>query len=280
VAYIFWTEKARQALAARQYPQAEQLASQSLRLRPDQPKAFHVLAQAKFAQANFSGAAAAYRKILEVNSSHTEIVALYAQALAAADRRTAVTEFRTWADTLKGERPREVNLAAAGLSLLAGDAEPGRKLESELQQSGETQAPLLIGQLGWWNYWDGNYQKALDLLSEATQQRPGDTKLGLRLAWAMIEVRRYGDALQTLEIAVYQQPNDSERAMARAVTRWQAQEHDQALIDFNAAVGGQPEWGNLDWVRSLYSPLVTQSIREMQAERERRRSKNKPVASR
>jgi beta-barrel assembly-enhancing protease len=280
VAYIFWTEKARKALAARQYPQAEQLAGQSLRLRPDQPKAFQVLALAQFAQANFSGAAAAYRKILEVNSSHTEIVAAFAQALAAADRRTAVAEFRTWADTLKGERPREVNLAVAGLSLLAGDGEPGRKLESELQQSGEAQAPLWIGQLGWWNYWDGNYQKALDLLSEAAQQRPGDTKIGLRLAWAMIEVRRYGDALQTLEITVYQQPNDSERAMARAVTRWQAQEHDQALIDFNAALDGQPEWGNVDWVKSLYSPLVTQSIREMQAERERRRTKNKSVRSR
>ena len=61
--------------------------------------------------------------------------------------------------------------------------------------------------------------------------------------------------------------------MARAVTRWQAQEHDEALVDFNAALAGQPEWENSSWVKALYSPLVTQSIQEMQAERERRKQK-------
>jgi len=113
-------------------------------------------------------------------------------------------------------------------------------------------------------------------LSEATQQRPGDTKLALQLAWAMIEVRRYGIALQTLEITGSQQ--ESEPEMARAVARWQAQEHDQALLDFNVALGEQPEWENSSWVKALYSPLVAQSIHEMQAERERRRQKTRRAA--
>ena len=64
VAYIFWTARARNALDSEKYAQAEELANQSLRLRPDQPKAFQVLALARFAQRDFSGAAAAYRKIL------------------------------------------------------------------------------------------------------------------------------------------------------------------------------------------------------------------------
>ncbi|MGH9642574.1 MAG: M48 family metalloprotease, partial [Terriglobales bacterium] len=90
VAYIFWTAKAQSALAAKKYPQAEQLALQSLRLRPDQPKALQALALARFAQVNFAGAAEAYRKILEIDkTSHPEIIAGYAQALAAADRRSA-----------------------------------------------------------------------------------------------------------------------------------------------------------------------------------------------
>jgi len=267
VAYIFWTARARKALDTREYPQAEQLASQSLRLRPDQPKAFQVLALARFAQANFSGAAEAYRQILDIDkTSHPEIIAAYAQALAAADRASALAEFQRWAESVKGEKPREVDVAAAGLALLAGDSEPERKLEIELKKSDDEPAPLWIGELGWWHYLNGNYQDAVDLLSEATQQRPSDTELSLQLAWAQIEVRRYGDALQAIQSTAYLQAIQPERAMARAVTHWQAQEHDQALLDFNLALRERPEWGNSAWVKALYSPLVTRNIQEMQAE--------------
>jgi predicted Zn-dependent protease len=281
VAYIFWTAKARKALDARQYPQAEQLANQSLRLRTDQPKAFQVLALTQFAQGNFSGAAAAYRKILEIdNTSHPEIIGVYAQALAAADRKSALGEFRQWTLSIKSEKPREVDVAAAGLALLAGDSEPDRRLSAELKQSGDVQASKWTGELGWWHYMGGDYQKAVELLSEATQQRPGDAKLTLQLAWALIEIRRYGDALQKLESIVYEQRIESEESMVRAAARWQAQEQDQALRDFSVALGGQPEWGNSIWVKALYSPLVGQSIQEMQSERERRKQKARAAASR
>jgi beta-barrel assembly-enhancing protease len=274
VAYIFWTAKAQAALEARKYSPAEQLANQSLKLRPDQPKAFQVLALARFAQADFSGAAEAFRKILQIDkASHPEIVTAYAQALAAADRKNAAAEFERWADSLNGEKPREVDVLEAGLKLLDNDPEPARRLENEFRQSSDRQASLWIGQLGWWEYLSGNYPKAVELLSEATQQRPGDTELGLQLAWATIEVRRYRDALQALEINVYQQQTEPERAMARAVAHWQAQEPDAAMLDFDVAVGGEPEWGNPNWVQALYSPLVAQSVREMQAERLRRDQK-------
>jgi len=280
VAYIFWTARAGNALDAGKYAQAERLANQSLRLRPDQPRAFQVLAGAQFAQANFSGAAAAYRKILESDSSNPQIIASYAQALAGADRRSAVAEFRRWTESVTGEKPREVELAAAGLGLLAGDPEAAHRLEIELQQIGDVQAPVWKGELGWWHYLKGDYQKSLDLLSEAVQQRPGDMKLWLLLAWTQIEIRRYGDALQTLDGAVYEQKVQPERAIIRAVARWQAQERDRALLDFNVAVDGQPEWENSSWVQALYSPLVAQSIQEMQDERERRRQKARVAASR
>jgi predicted Zn-dependent protease len=281
VAYIFWTAKARNALDAKKYAQAEQLANQSLRLRPDQPKALQVLARAQFAQANFSGAAAAYLKILEIDqASHPEIIAAYAQALAAADRNNAAAEFRQWANGIKGEMPREIEVAAAGLALLAGNPEPARKLQIELQQSGNMQAPEWIGELGWWHYRDGNYQEAAELLSGAVQQRPGNATVGVQLAWAQIEIRRYSDALQTLQSAAYRQQTDPGQAMARAVAHWRAQDNDQALLDFNLALSGQPEWETPGWAKALYSPLVAQSVQEMQAERERRKQKVRVAATR
>ena len=280
VAYIFWTAKARTALDARQYAQAEQLANRSLQLRPDQPKALQVLALARFAQANFSGAAETYRKILEIdNTAHPEIIASYAQALAAADRRSAPAEFERWANGVKSEKPREVEVSAAGLALLAGDPEAARRLDVELKQSSDVRAPSWAGELAWWQYLAGDYQKSVEMLSEAQQARPGDFKLGLELAWALIEIRRYSDALGILATAAYDPPSQPERAMARAVARWQAQEHDAALVDCNAALGGRSEWENPSWVKVLYSPLVTQSVQEMQAERERRRMQKARAAA-
>jgi predicted Zn-dependent protease len=282
VAYLFWTARAQRALDAGKYAQAEQLANESLRLRPDQPRAFQVLAEAQFAQANFSGAAAAYRKILELYSSNPnpEIVTAYAQALAASDRKTAAAEFRRWGETTKLEKAPDVEVPSAGLNLLAGTPETAHELEVEFKQSSDVRAPEWIGDLGWWHYLNGDYEKAIELLSEAGQQRPADLKLRWRLAWAQIEVRRYADALQTLESISYEERSSPEKAIIQAVAHWKAQEHDEALRDFGIAVSAQPVWENPNWVSALYSPLVAQSIQEMQAERERRNQKARVASNR
>src|SRR5437016_978341 len=84
VAYIFWTARAQEALNANQYQQAEQFAMRSLKLKPDQEVALEVLARARFAQADFGGAAAVYRKILDISPSNQSFAQSYALALAAA----------------------------------------------------------------------------------------------------------------------------------------------------------------------------------------------------
>lgn len=279
VAYIFRTAKAQKALLEEKYPQAEELAIQSLRLRPDQPKAFQILALARFEQGNFSGAAEAYRKVLEVQkNSPPEIIAAYAQALAAADRTSALGHFQSWTETLVGEKPREVAVCIAGLQLLAGAPEATHKIEADLNQSVDSSAPEWIGELAWWHYLAGDYGKSVELLSAAQQLRPGDDLLTLRLAWALIEVRRYSDALQMLQNAPYEPAHQTEKAMAQAVAHWQAQQRDAAMIFFDSALAGHPEWRNPDWVRALYSPLVAGSIDEMQAEQARRKQNVKAAA--
>jgi predicted Zn-dependent protease len=280
IAYLFVTAKAQRALDAKKYAQAEQLANQSLRLRPDQPRAFQVLAAAQFAQAKFPEAAANYRRIVETESPLPEFVNSYARALAAADARSASSEFGRWAEDVKGQRPLEIDVAGAGLALLAGDTEAAHRLEIELKQSGDGLAPIWIGELGCWHYLNGDYPQAVELLSEARQQRPADTNLGTELAWALIEIHHYGDALQTLESYSYERQAPPEKTIVQAVAHWQAQERDEAMRNFDFAMGNLPEWKNPKWVSALYSPLVAQSVQEMQAERERRRQKAKANASR
>lgn len=62
--------------------------------------------------------------------------------------------------------------------------------------------------------------------------------------------------------------------------RWQTQQDDEALRDFEAGISNQPEWGNSNWVKVLYSPLVAQSLQEMQTETQRRKQKMGVLANR
>jgi predicted Zn-dependent protease len=271
VAYIFWTARAQTALNAKKYQDAEHLAQQSLKMQPDQPEAWDVLARAQFAQAEFAGAASSYRKLLEGTPRKMSYVEAYATALAAADRRTGASEFRAWLESLQGEKPRNSEIELAGLSLLAGDSAPTHQLEAELKLSSDSRAPDYLGELGWWYYLAEDYTRASQLLADAVQQRPGDVKLWVHRAWAEIEIRRYSDAIQTVNNGTYQEALQGERAMAQGVAFWQAKETDEALRDFDRAVAQQPEWENPAWIKALYSPLVAQSLQEMQAERERQR---------
>ena len=93
------------------------------------------------------------------------------------------------------------------------------------------------------------------------------------MAWSLIEVRRYADALQMLEKLRLRTEHPIRKRNGSCRSALAAQQHDQAMVDFNGAVAGQPEWENSNWVHALYSPLVAQSIQDMQAERERRKRK-------
>lgn len=273
VAYIGWTARADSAFAAHKYPQAQQLALRSLQMRPNQEKALHVLAQAQFAQADFAEAAKSYRRLLVldhpgVNPDHA---ALFAHALAAADRGRASREFEDWLKSVKENRPDVLRVSQAGLALLNGDRAAGEKLIIYLNQnSNETWAPAMQGNLGWWYYRAGDYSTALGLLNRAVQQRPGEIRFTTARAWVQIENRTLADALQSLDLVYSVESGSAERKMARAVTLWLSQQPDAALSLYAGASNDQPEWNNPQWVKALYSPLVSDTLQQIQAEHQRR----------
>ncbi|MGC2475614.1 MAG: M48 family metalloprotease, partial [Candidatus Sulfotelmatobacter sp.] len=277
VAYIFWTDRAQTAMNEKKYSEAEQLASRSLKMHPDQPEARYTLARAQFSQVKFSDAAASYRSLLEKDSNRLPAVEAYAMALAAANRQNAANEFRGWLESVRGEEPRNAQVEQVGLSLLAGDSTRAHKYEEELRLSDDTHAPDYLGTLGWWYYMAGDNGRAAHIFDEVVQQRPADVNLWMHRAWVEIEIKRFSDAIQTVNNGVwkstglYEEHPEGERAMARAVAFWQANEADSAMGDFDRAVAGQPEWLNSQWVKALYSPLVAQSVEQMKAERERRK---------
>src|SRR5438876_1290709 len=102
IAYLFRTDRSRDALEGHKYREAQQLATRSLQIRPDQPNAIETLARAQFAQADFAGAAASYRKLVDLDLT-TENVDAYALSLAAANPHTAASEFASWAKTVQAD---------------------------------------------------------------------------------------------------------------------------------------------------------------------------------
>jgi len=264
IAYLFWTDRSRDALDGHKYREAQQLATRSLQIRPDQPNAIETLARAQFAQADFAGAAASYRKLVDLDLT-TENEEAYALSLAAANPHTAASEFASWAKTVQADAS-SVQVPLAGLALLTGAREPAKNAAELARRRGEAE---WLGRLAWWYYLAGDYRTASDLLEETIQKLPGTVEFRTAKAWSDIELGRLADALQDLEGA--QPAPGGGRGMARAVALWQAKQPDQALQQFELAAKTQIEWKDSRWVQALYSPTVLQSIQQMQDERERRR---------
>jgi beta-barrel assembly-enhancing protease len=270
VAHIFWTDRAEQAMSEGKYAQAQELAARAAQMHSN-AKTLRVLAQAQFLQAEFANAATSYRTILDGDVWTIDLANAYAWSLAASHQSNAASEFRQWIASLPGDtQPLEVPLD--GLLLLTGDAAPARHLQAQiLANLNNASAPDQLSDLSWWWYLAKDYSNAAELQREAVQRRPGNLRMLIRLAWIQIDLRRLADAFETLNRGDQIGSTPSEKIVVPAVARWQAQERDTALIDFEHGVAQHPEWMNSHWVEALYSPLVAQSVREMQAESDRRK---------
>jgi predicted Zn-dependent protease len=272
VAYIFLTKEAQAALDGGQYAQAAQLANQSLRSNSEQWPAVDILAYAQFCQGDFPAAAATARKALSEGPTDSHLLGIYAQSLVATNRKTALEEFRAWANTNSNQNAREVQITEAGLALLAGNPALAQQRETEIPQEGD---PKLFAQLGFWHYLAGDYSKAVALLSVAVQERPGEQDYRARYAWALIEVHRYQDALVTLRSETYTESPIPPYLMPRAIAYWLSQQYEPALHGFDSAMERQPFWSNVKVTNALCSPLVAKTLLDMSAERERRRAQLK-----
>jgi len=292
VADIFWARKAELALHAHKYSEAMQLAGHSLKINPRNRKALRVAADSEFYQAEFRRAADFYRQLLDQAPTELQIARSYALALAAAGRQSAFSQFQAWMNSIQGTRPRGVAVQAAGLALLAGDPLPARKAAAETRQSTRmntsleaaekattearhsaamnpsTEAADALADLAWWYYLSGDSQTALQAINDAVQLRPSESRYRIQAAWIAIEQKRLADATENLEAENTSAP---EKYIAQAVLQWQEGETEKSLLLFNNVLTQAPEWRNMAWVRSLYSPLVAQSLQQMQAEAERRR---------
>jgi tetratricopeptide (TPR) repeat protein len=290
VAYVFGTARAQRAYAARHYQEAAALAKRSLDVLPAQPLAWRVLAASQFALADFDGAASANRKLLDLAPTNEGYLRAYADSLAArGEPSKGVRELEIWMADHPDATARAVrDVERAGLLLLAHDkAGADARLKELNTLFNGAWPPELAGRLGWWYCRAGNYSAALNHLTQAAQQLPGNATVNTQLGWVYIEQRDFEDALDRFgraksSASVRANGPGPERLrfaqpwMGSAVAFWLARQPTEALNDFSFVAEAQPEWLNPRWTSALYSPTVARAVAEMQAEQKKRRSEARP----
>jgi beta-barrel assembly-enhancing protease len=266
---------AEQALHANHYGKAAKFAAFSLEFRPKQVDTLKTLAAAQTALANFDAAAGANRKLLEIGPVDADLVQDYADALGATRQgQKAAQEFQVWASSLKPSDKAlatQAQIELAGLEVLAGNGVPAKEVIARAKEPGGGGIPPeSLGRLAWWFYRAGDYTASSNLLRWALDQRPGSLMLQTDLAWTELEQRKLDDAIQRFTLAASDTSIWYTPTMGRAVARWQAHQAEDALRDFASAINTEPQWLNPKLVQAFYSPLVANSVVEIEAEREKR----------
>jgi tetratricopeptide (TPR) repeat protein len=261
------------------FDQAARLASFELDFVPNREPVMTKLAESQFASANFPAAAVTYRKLLDHQVGAKEqlnlaLIRSYADALGATPSPAqAVRDFESFLASAKLTAPSQLvqgRIELAGIKVLAGDQAPA---QAEAQD--RSVPPEFMARLGWWYYRAGEYATATSVLRGAVHVRPGDAALENNLAWAELEQGQLPDAEQRFTLAMRGTnsagpPLWNTPQMGRAVARWQASLTDDALTDFEPVVKNLQQWLNPNWVKALYSTRMTESVTQMEAERQRR----------
>jgi predicted Zn-dependent protease len=272
VQYVFVTQRARTALDNGRYDDALKFASRAVELKPKYGGALQAMARAQFAQADFEKAAATYRTLLDLYPNDADSAHEYAIALSASgDDAKAAQEYAAW---MQGSNQPQAKVDLAGLQLLSGDDRPATEALGELRRIAAPETAASLARLGHWYYRAANYEQAAQLLGEAFEQAPQESKFQVQLGWALVEQRKFASAIQRFGSVRLE---DRSSNMGAAVAYWQTHEKDFAMNQFDAAASAQPAWLNPRWVRALHGPIAAQSISEMQAEKIKRDAARKRV---
>lgn len=282
ITYI--ASSAKRTLAQRHYQQARDEAVFWLSLRPNERDALAVESEAVLALGDFPAAARTFRNLLDLTPKDSqvdiELVWSYADALSAANLgKGAASDFQSFMETPRPETSSTIENAIriefAGLNLMVGDASWATEMAANTRGiRGSFIPPETMARLAWWFYRAGKYAEAEALLRRLEQARPGNGVLENDLCWTQMENNELDAAIQRftategqseLGFAQWNTPQ-----MGLAIALWRSHRVEDALKNYEPAITAEPRWTDPSLVRSFYSPTVSQSVAEMQAEHAKR----------
>jgi len=224
-AYVFLNERAERALAAKHYDEAARLAAQSLEQKPSEPRAWVVLAEAKFALGDFTAASSAYRTVLEKSATaeEAEAVKVFADGLA-----ESALKARHYADAARlashslelqpNHREGLTTLVEAQLALgdLAGAAKASDTLKRLYPQSIEDVVGY-AGDLVDWALQQGHYEQAASLAAFALALKPDQPDVLKKLADVQFAVADFSAAAESYRKLIGLSHEEEDLAVPRLI---------------------------------------------------------------
>ncbi len=258
IGWFFWSARAQDLLKARRYDLAVNMAERALKTEPRQPDALQVVAESRMALAQFDQAAAAWRAILEVNPQNERAMRQFADALGASaingmkQPREAEQEFRAWASSHK-DVLEQARVEEAGLAAMAGNLEPSSET---IWRNWDPSWTLRLAE---WHYRAGQLAFAMHLFEFVHPPRsrvPASNLLG----WILLETGTTDRARAAFEA-------NTEGGIGDAIIDWRDLELEDALNRYARLSAEEPLWANTKWIAGFYSPLVVDTITQMQRAR-------------
>ena len=274
---------AERTLQAHRYAQAGKVAAFWLTLDPGRTEALTIQAQAGLALGDFAASAKALRNLLDLTPQNRyvdmNLVWGYADALSAMPpQQASARDFEAFMSEPRMSTPAlnaQIRIEWAGLMLMAGESSPAQVLINNAKAAGGGGvAPEHLVRLAWWYYRARQYSAAEALLLSLAEQRTGDANLQHNLAWVELEQNEIDKAIVRFKI-----PGDATSAnssqwntpeMGLAIALWKTHNADDALKDYEAATQAEPRWLDQRLVRTFFSALVAQNVRELEAEHTKR----------
>jgi predicted Zn-dependent protease len=259
------------ALARHDYPTTKALAARSLALKPEQIAPLEAIYSASMYTGDFVSAADAARKLFAARPGSIPFAQRLAEALAAQRSGTgAAEEFEraTSGHAQSSELERSLKTEGAGLRLLAGDdraiCEIADRVRSHPADPSSKAAGETLGRIGRWYYLAGNYDQALTTFKDARELDPAIDGIAANIGWAALQSNK----LQTAQSSFGEEAS-SESTAGIIVGLWRMDEKEIAVMR-ESAITDDPKWKNERWVSAIYGPSIFQTLRDIDAERQRR----------
>jgi predicted Zn-dependent protease len=238
VAYLFLTERAWRSLQVAQvkpyhfvsekekrkreaeriahYEEAVKLASQSLALKPDQPRAMEIVGVAKFGLGDYTAAAATYRKLLPDYPTFADGIRVYADEMAhqalEAQQYDKAAKLSRQSLELQPNQPEALKILAEAQFWTAdfsGAAETCRTLKNMYPQAAD-EVRIYADRLAA-SYWTMHkYQETASLSAQSLELKPDQQEPLVTLAKAQFALANFSSAALAYRMLLDQDVSDIE----------------------------------------------------------------------
>ena len=252
--FLTWKDKQkREAERVKQFEEARKLASRSLELKTDQPRATEILAVAQFALGDYAASVAAYKNLLPDYPTFADGVGRYADALAEEALETLQYEkaIRLAKESLELQpnQPETLKLLAEAQFWIAdfdGAAETCRKLKNMYPDAAEKLRVYADGLAA--TFWTQHkYEEAAKLAALSLDLNPNQAAALSILAKAQFALAHFQQAAATYRQLLEIDPSNGDlvRQYADALS----------ASDFNAQTARDFQ----SWAASLQPPSLSQA---------------------